>query len=570
MQERSFSGVRSSYGAKLALSLIGVMGVSVSYGVIVYLRAGEGGAVGAEVRSGLIGITLLTVIGLALIGVTVGSNTIISLRQLTAKAERMADGDLDLRLETGRTDEIGRLFRAFDAMRGSLRNKIDDAEDARKEAERARREATERAETVERKATEYETAMRALADGDLTQRVDADSESDAMERVGAAFNEMADELEGTVASVATVAEDTADVAGTVDDRTDSLRESTGTVSEAVSEIAEGARTQRDDLQAATDEAESLASSAEEVASTVTDVAETAEHAAEVGEEGREAAEEALAEMDAVEESTAKTTAEIEALAAEVEEIGEVVDAISEIAEQTNLLALNASIEAARSGADGAGFAVVAEEVKALAEETQESAKEIEARIHSVQERAETGAAAMARTEQRISAGVDTVEMSIDALERLAEASERTDTSMTEITRATETQADSVDAVVGHVEDVSAISAQTASAAGDVTGAVDEQEQTLGAVETAAGSLSDRALALRNAVDDFEFAADDALSELDPTAVDATTTAVSDGGIEGDNRDQLTGTPGGDGETTSDFSRGDGASDDTPASGEGVN
>jgi len=78
--------------------------------------------------------------------------------------------------------------------------------------------------------------------------------------------------------------------------------------------------------------------------------------------------------------------------------------------------------------------------------------------------------------------------------------------MTEITRATETQANSVDAVVGHVEDVSAISAQTASAAGDVTGAVDEQEQTLGAVETAAESLSDRAPALRGAVDDFEFAA----------------------------------------------------------------
>jgi len=141
MQEGSSSGVRASYGAKLALSLIGVMGVSVSYGVLVYLRAEGVGAVGAEIRSGLIGMTLLTVIGLALIGVTVGSNTVISLRQLTAKAERMADGDLDVRLNTGRTDEIGRLFQAFDAMRGSLRAEIDDAEEAREEAERARREA---------------------------------------------------------------------------------------------------------------------------------------------------------------------------------------------------------------------------------------------------------------------------------------------------------------------------------------------------------------------------------------------------------------------------------------------
>jgi methyl-accepting chemotaxis protein len=148
---------------------------------------------------------------------------------------------------------------------------------------------------------------------------------------------------------------------------------------------------------------------------------------------------------------------------------------------------------------------------------------------------------MGRTEERISAGVDTVETSIDALERLAEASERTDTSMTEITRATETQANSVDAVVGHVEDVSAISAQTASAAGEVTGAVDEQEQTLSAVETAAGSLSERAIALRNAVDDFEFdaesgfsagsgVADDGRSRHDGTDGGPATT-VSDGGTE---------------------------------------
>jgi len=221
------------------------------------------------------------------------------------------------------------------------------------------------------------------------------------------------------------------------------------------------------------------------------VAETAEHAAAVGEEGREAAEEALAEMDAVEETTAETTAEVEALAEEVEEIGEVVDTISEIAEQTparaerldrggSLRCRRRRLRGRRRGGEGAGRG------------DPKSASEIEARIHSVQERAETGADAMERTEQRISAGVETVETSIDALERLAEASERTDTSMTEITRATETQANSVDAVVGHVEDVSAISAQTASAAGDVTGAVDEQEQTLGAVETAAESLSDRA------------------------------------------------------------------------------
>jgi methyl-accepting chemotaxis protein len=116
-------------------------------------------------------------------------------------------------------------------------------------------------------------------------------------------------------------------------------------------------------------------------------------------------------------------------------------------------------------------------------------------------------------------------------------------------------------VVGHVEDVSAISAQTASAAGDVTGAVDEQEQTLSAVETAAGSLSERALALRNAVGGFEFAADDALAAAGsgPGAADPTAQAVSDGGTAETS----------DG-TDFDFSHADDAADDPSAGGTGVN
>jgi len=483
------------------------------WAVVVSQPATAAFAVQHAVVSGIVGLILVAVVSLALIGVTIGSRTTLSLRRLSGKAEAMADGDLDVDLTTGRTDEIGQLYRAFDGMRASLRERITEteealaeAEQARAEAEEARAEAARSNERLERTAEEYGEVMQDVADGDFTRRIDVNDGNDAMATIGVAFNDMVSAIESTIEEVKAFGTDVANAAEAVDRNATDVMAAGEAMNESVAEIADGARTQTESLQDMTGEVNDLSASAEEIAATVDTVADTSERAADAGADGRAAAEAAVEELDGIEATTEHTQREVEALNEEMAEIGEIVDVISDIAEQTNLLALNASIEAAHANGDAGdadGFAVVADEVKNLAEETKESASEIEARIESVRERTEQVVDGTQETGQRVTEGVETVEGAIDALERIADYVEEIDSSIQGIADATDGQADSTERVVESLDEVAAISKQTAEQATDVTDTADRQERTISEVDDAADELTRRAARLREQLADFD-------------------------------------------------------------------
>jgi len=515
------------------------------WAVVVSQPAATAFAVQRSIVSGIVGLILVSVVSLALIGVTIGSRTTLSLRRLSGKAEAMADGDLDVDLETGRTDEIGRLYRSFDAMRESLRERITEAEEAladtesarteaenaRAEAEAARTEAARTNERLERTAEAYGEVMQDVADGDFTRRIDVDDATDAMATIGTAFNDMVSSIESTIEEVKAFGADVANAAEAVDRNATDVMAAGEAMNESVAEIADGARTQTESLQDMTGEVNDLSASAEEIAATVDTVADTSERAADAGADGRAAAEAAVEELDGIEETTEYTQTEVEALKDEMAEIGEIVDVISDIAEQTNLLALNASIEAAHANGeagDADGFAVVADEVKNLAEETKESASEIEARIESVRERTEQVVEGTQETNQRVTEGVETVEGAIDALERIADYVEDIDASIQGIADATDGQADSTERVVESLDEVAAISKQTAEQATDVTETADRQERTITEVDDAADELTRRAARLREQLADFDVGGSESTSTT-TAAAGGRADALGDGG-----------------------------------------
>lgn len=301
-------------------------------------------------------------------------------------------------------------------------------------------------------------AAEQIADGDLTHSISADGTDEAA-RLLRAMARMQDKLRETLHQISGSATQLASAAEELNAVTD--------------ESARGLQQQNNEIEQAATAVTEMTSAVEEVARNAVSTSEASSEASRSAGDGRDLVMETVGAIERMSEDVQGTSKLITHLAEQSRDIGKVLDVIRGLADQTNLLALNAAIEAARAGEAGRGFAVVADEVRALAHRTQQSTSEIERMIGSIQGGTEEAVASMRTSTERAESTLNIAKGAGMALDTIAGAVAQINERNLVIASAAEEQAQVAREVDRNLVNINDLSVQSATGAHQTSAASTE-------------------------------------------------------------------------------------------------
>ncbi|MBI4958257.1 MAG: MCP four helix bundle domain-containing protein [Desulfovibrio sp.] len=359
-------------------------------------------------------------------------------------ATDVANGNLDNHLTIPNKDETGTLADSLNIMVANLKSKIDEAN----EKSRIAAEETEKARLATQEAqAAKEQAERAKAEGML---------------------QAAHHLEGVVEIVTSASEE---------------------LSAQIEQSSRGSEEQSNRVSETATAMEEMNATVLEVAKSASSAAETADQAKAKAEEGYKVVSQVVKGIGDVQRQSQEMKVDMDSLGKQAEGIGQIMNVISDIADQTNLLALNAAIEAARAGEAGRGFAVVADEVRKLAEKTMTATKEVGDAIKGIQEGTRKNSQNVERSGKTIEEATELANRSGESLNEIVSLVETTSDQVRSIATASEQQSSASEEINHSIEDVNRISSETS----------DAMRQSAQAV----GELANQALILKNLIEQMK-------------------------------------------------------------------
>jgi twitching motility protein PilJ len=369
-------------------------------------------------------------------------------KDLQAQFDAVREGNLNVQATVYSEDELGYLSTSFNDMARVIFTTTNEAQRKAVEQEEAK-------ENLQRQVIRLLDDVEGAARGDLT--VQAEVTADVLGAVADAFNLTIQNLRDIVQQVKVAA-----------------REVTkgSTNSETFARALSGdALRQAEELAVTLNSVQVMTESIQRVAVAAKEAETVARDASAIALKGGEAVENTVAGILEIRETVAETTRKVKRLAESSQEINSIVALVSQIASRTNLLALNASIEAARAGEAGRGFAIVADEVRQLADKSAKSLKEIEQIVMQIQSETSSVMTAMEEGTQQVIKGTKLAEEAKRALENIIQVADHIDSLVRSITSDTVEQTETSLAVAQVMQSVELTAQETSQEAQRVSAAL---------------------------------------------------------------------------------------------------
>jgi twitching motility protein PilJ len=367
---------------------------------------------------------------------------------LQSQFDAVSQGNLTANATVYSEDELGQLANSFNQMARVMLTTTSEAQRKAEEQEQAK-------EDLQRQVIRLLDDVEGAARGDLT--VQAEVTADVLGAVADSFNLTIQNLREIVLQVKQAARQV-------------TKGSTDSESFARS-LSSDALRQAEELAVTLNSVQVMTDSIQRVAESAREAEDVARSASETASKGGEAVELTVAGILQIRETVAETTRKVKRLAESSQEISKIVALISQIASRTNLLALNASIEAARAGEAGRGFAIVADEVRQLADRAAKALKEIEQIVLQIQSETGSVMTAMEEGTQQVIEGTKRAEQAKRSLEDIVQVSNRIDALVRSIAADTVEQTETSRAVAQVMQSVELTAQETSQEAQRVSGAL---------------------------------------------------------------------------------------------------
>ncbi|MBD1209832.1 MAG: HAMP domain-containing protein [Ignavibacteria bacterium] len=382
------------------------------------------------------------------------ANRILHLRN---EAQRVEQGDLSVQTDDAQHDEIGDLSHSFNNMITTLRNSLQElaAEKAGVEnkVDEAIREIREGREYLQTSAAEMLAAVEQFSRGDLTQRLTPKRQDD----IGQLFEGYNRALDNVCRMMLKIIEESEITAS-----------ASTQITTSIEHMTQGIQRQQQQSSYIAVASEQMAKTIEESARNTALVAQQSQEASKEAMQGGITLQQMTAAMTSVSTIVRHSAEDVEHLSLSSEQISDMADAIADIADQTNLLALNAAIEAARAGEQGRGFAVVADEVRKLAERTQKATKEISGLVRTIKNDTHNVTMTMANGVREVENAQALVGATSDTLGRIIKRTQEISAIIMQLAGASEEQYATSAEIATNMDTMTMVIAQSAAVSEEIS------------------------------------------------------------------------------------------------------